>query len=147
MCLTIRFSTFEFTDEQLSTLLHLRSGEEIRMNVNHPSAVLPIEHNGENHLIEWGNKTSNKLPKTGYCKQESLKAGKWRWLEPQPIKILASFARTNGVWYQVREGIEGILIYDDLNIPHCFMLTQPSTHYFKIMTGNERMPALINQVL
>jgi len=147
MCLSIRFSSFEFTDRQLQTLVPFRTGDEIRMNVNNPQAVLPIEHNGENQLIEWGNKKHPKLPRTGFCKKESLDAGKWKWLNPKPIKILAAFGRTNGVWYQVREGIQGILIYDDLNTPHCFMVTQPATHYFKVMTGNERMPALINQLL
>lgn len=147
MCLNIRFSCFEFTDEQLKELQGFRTGDEIRMNVNHPQALLPIEHNGENRLVPWGNKTNPKLPRTGYCKEESLQSGKWRWLQPEPVKILAAFGQTNGVWYQVRQGIQGILIYDEDEQPHCFMLTQPSTHYFKIMTGKERMPILMGQVL
>jgi len=147
MCLTIRFSSFEFTDDQLKMLAPFRTGNELRMNVRSPQAVLPIQDNGVNHLICWGNKTHSRLPKTGFCKKESLESGRWRWLNPKPVKILAAFGQTNGVWYQVREGIHGILVYDDLGIPHCFMLTQPSTHYFKTMTGNERMPALINQII
>lgn len=147
MCLIIRFSCFEFNDATLEPLKELRSGDEIRMHVNQPHAQLPIELNGENRLVPWGNKSHPRLPKTGFCKAESLKSGKWRWLNPQPVKILAAFGYNNGVWYQIREGIQGILIYDDEDQPHCFLLTQPATHYFKTMTGSERMPALINQVI
>jgi len=63
------------------------------------------------------------------------------------VKIIASFGWSNGVWFQVRDGIHGILVHDEDGKAYCFMLTQPATHYFNIMTGAERMPVLINQIL
>lgn len=146
MCTQIRFNCFDFCDAKLKELAHLRSSDQIRMHVNQKGALLPIEHHGEHKLVAWGNQGED-LPKTGYCKLESLEDGKWQWLNPEPVRIIASFAWSKGVWFQVRQGIRGILVYDRAEKPHCFLLTQPATHYFKIMTGADRMPVLIDQIV
>lgn len=147
MCLQIRFATAEFADFQLKNLASIRSGNEIRMKFKSNTPLLPVLHQGENKLIPWGNRLHAKLPKTGYCKKESLDAGKWRWLSPEPVTILAAFGWSKGVWFQVRQGIQGILVRDEDGEAYCYMITQPATHYFNIMTGSERMPLLIGQVL
>ena len=46
---------------------------------------LPVIADGRMRLLQWGNRGGKtKLPKTGWCRLESLKAGKWRWLSPRP---------------------------------------------------------------
>jgi hypothetical protein len=147
MCQSIRFPCFEFPNETLVKFAAIRTGDEIRMNFRKSDALLPVLHHGDNKLMEWGNKKSRGLPRTGFCKLESLEAGKWKWLNPEPVRILASSGRSNGVWFQVRQGIRGILVHDEDERAHCYMLTQPATHYFKIMTGSDRMPVLVNQIL
>jgi hypothetical protein len=143
----IRFSSLEFPDAVLLTLPLPRCGNEIRSEFGKAGALLPIHHRGDNKMVLWGNWNAARLPRTGFCKKESLEAGKWQHMNPQKVKILASSAWSGGVWFQVRQGIHGILVYDADEIAHCYMITQPATHYFKIMTGADRMPALIEQII
>jgi hypothetical protein len=60
---------------------------------------LPVLHDGQLVVYPWGNRggTAAKLPKTGWCRQESLEAGKWRWLAPQSVVIPADFGLEKGV--------------------------------------------------
>jgi len=41
--------------------------------------------------------------------------------------------------------MEGILVYDEQSKPHVYMLTQPASHYYQVMTRHERMPVLIGE--
>lgn len=147
MCTAVRFSRFEFADEALENSGLKLSGDEVRVAFNDKITFLPVVYSGSNQLFVWGNKDkSKKLPRTGFCRFESLESGKWQWLNPVNVKILAATALVNGVWFQVREGIDGVIVeYSGLKA--CYILTKPSTHYFKIMTGSDRMPVLINQII
>jgi len=143
----VRFSRFEFSDEELNASGLDISGDEVRISFYSKGAVLPVHFHGKNVLMPWGNRTLKEIPRTGGCKIESLKAGKWQWLRPREAYILASCALVGGVWFQVRQGIEAVVVRDKAGVDHCYPLIRPSTHYFKIMTGSELMPALINQIL
>lgn len=147
MTQAIRFIKDEFSAEQLAMHNLAITGDEVRVYFAKPHAVLPIFLNGRNILLPWGNRENPSLPRTGFCKLESLQAGKWQWLKPEPVNILASSALTNGVWFQVKQGIQGLIIKNPAGHELCYMLTQTSTHYFRTMTGAERMPVLTNQVL
>ena len=147
MCQAIRFMKDEFSAVVLQNH-HLEvNGDEVRIYFTKPGALLPVLLNGQNQLIPWGNQANLKIPRTGFCKTESFTAGKWTWLHPKPVTIIASSALVNGVWFQVKQGIQGLLLNSELDTQHCYMLTQPATHYFKTMTGADRMPILLNQVL
>lgn len=147
MCVAIRFSRFEFSDKCLADTGLELCGDEVRVSFMRNGALLPVHYGGENQLIMWGNKVNAGVPRTGYCRVESLEAGKWQWLSPERAVVLASSALVNGVWFQVRQGIEAVLVRDARGEKHCYILTQPSTHYFKVMTGSLRMPMLVNQIL
>lgn len=148
MSIRIRFSCMDFPDSVLEPLAAQRSNGEILMHVNKAGAQLPVELHGDYKLVHWGSKSpESRLPRTGFCKKESLDTGKWQWLRPEPVRVVAVAGWSNGVWYQVRLGMQGVLIYDENEEPHCYIVTQPATHYFKIMTGAERMPLLVRQVL
>ena len=107
----------------------------------------PVVHVGQLVIYEWGNRSgkSPKLPKTGWCKQESLAAGKWRWLHPEAVDIPCSFGLEKGIWFQINEGIRGMLVRDEQEKPHVYMLTEPASHYYEVMTRHDRMPVLIGQ--
>ena len=147
MCQSIRFSILNFTDAELVPVESRKSGDEIFMHSHDPGALLPVEQHGRLSLVPWGNSKIEGLPRTGFCKIESLEKGKWAWLQPERVKIMASLARTKGIWFEVRHAISGIMVRDREGNPHCYMLTQPATHYFKTMTGAERMPILLDQIL
>lgn len=176
MCIAIRFSRFEFQDSQLIEAGLGLSGDEVKVSFSEKNALLPVHYRGRNLLVRWGSRgefgdgfrvkaggEGEKrlfLPRTGFCKIESLEKGLWSWLRPQKCIILASSALVNGVWFQVRRGIEAVVVEGgNLNSGfsaggsssrgdlHCYILTTPSTHYFKVMTGALRMPLLLNQTV
>ena len=89
--------------------------------------------------------TISSLIRTGWCRTESLEAGKWKWLRPQAVVIPADFGLEKGVWFQVIQGMKGVVVYDELERLHVYMLTQPASHYYEIMTKHDRMPQLIEQ--
>ena len=120
---------------------------ELHFMYTDPVVQLPVIHHGEIEIYEWGNRGNkeSKLPRTGWCRQESLEAGKWRWLRPEPLEIPADFGLEKGVWFQIQRGLRGILVHDEQDRPHVYMLTQPASHYYQTMTKHERMPLLIDQ--
>lgn len=112
------------------------------------TVLLPIIHDGQLVIREWGNRSGKgKLPKTGWCQQESLAAGKWRWLSPEPVEIPASFGLEKGIWFQITEGIKGIVVHDESQGERVYMLTEAASHYYEVMTRHTRMPVLIGQTI
>jgi len=97
---------------------------------------LPVIHDGRMRVYEWGNRGGGvaKLPKTGWCREESLNAGKWRWLSPEQV-----------VRFSITEGIKGIVVQDQSDQPHVYMLTQGASTYYQNMTKHQRMPVLIGE--
>lgn len=113
------------------------------------AACLPVLHHGEIEIYEWGNRQNRvrRLPANGLCSIETIGKGLWRECNPEKVTVVANFALVNGVWFPVEHGIESLLVRDMANRPHVYLLTDQSTHYFKIMTGSNRSPVLVNQVI
>jgi hypothetical protein len=110
------------------------------------NAVLPVFHAGELIVCRWGNRNRrSKLPRPGWCGREEIEAGKWRWLEPIRVEIPANYGFEKGVWYQITQGIRGVLVNDEHGQSHIYMLTTVASHYYRIMTRCSRMPVLIEQ--
>lgn len=68
-----------------------------------------------------------------------------RWLKPESVIIPADFGLEKSVWFQINEGMEGVVVYDEAEEPHVYMLTQPASVYCQNMTRHERMPVLVDQ--
>lgn len=138
MCIAIEFNKYEIA---LAEHQKFRiDGDVAHVSTRDSRPLLAIRAFGGNRLVPWGNS------KLFHCKKESLVSGKWRYLKPEPIEIIANRALTHGVWFQVKEGIRGVLI----NTPfgeECYVMTEPATHYFKTMTGADRMPVLVGQLI
>ena len=120
---------------------------ELHFMYTDPVVQLPVVHDGQLVIYEWGNRGNkeSKLPRTGWCRNESLQAGKWRWLSPEPVEIPADFGLEKGVWFQINQGMRGIVVRDEIQQPHVYMLTQQASHYYQTMTKHERMPILLGQ--
>lgn len=120
---------------------------ELHFMYTDPVVQLPVIDGGEIAIYEWGNRGNkeSKLPRTGWCRLESLEAGKWRWLKPQQVEIPADFGLEKGVWFKINHGLKGVLVEDELKKPHVYMLTQQASHYYQTMTKHDRMPLLIEQ--
>lgn len=122
----------------------LNADQEIPFLYRDTSPRLPVWIGQELRIIPWGSHNRrSRLPQTAWCRQESLET--WTALEPEPVEILASYGFDKGIWYQVTEGMHGILVRDEHGCPHVYLLTRPASHYYKIMTRNERMPVFVGQ--
>jgi len=64
-----------------------------------------------------------------------------KWLSPEKVIIPADFGLKKSVWFQVNEGMEGV-VRDEQERPHVYMLTQPAS---QTMTRHERMPLLVGK--
>ncbi len=141
-----------FDEYQLADRVHRRGDsddEELHFMFPDPTVYLPVEQDGQLVLMEWGNRgdKASKLPRTGWCRQESLEAGKWRWLHPEPAVIPADYGLEKGVWFTIDQGIQGVVVQDEQQRPHVYMLTTAASVYYQNMTRHERMPVLVGQVI
>lgn len=117
---------------------------EFRFLFRDPRPLLPVWHAEQLCILTWGNRDRrSKLPRTGWVRLEDLEAGHWSQLRPEAVDIPASFGLDKGVWFQIREGIRGIRVLDERRQPRVYMLTEPASHYYNVMTRNVRMPVLI----
>ncbi len=100
----------------------------------------------ELQLIPWG-QIGPKQFCVWQCLREDLEAEKWSQWQPEPVQIPADFARESGMWFDIREGIEGVVIQGKAG-SEVYLLTQPASHYYEVMCSHsEVMPCLIGQHL
>ncbi|MCA9067564.1 MAG: hypothetical protein KDA84_01490 [Planctomycetaceae bacterium] len=131
----------------LENRLHRRSEHaepEIWFLVRDRVPLLPVLWDGQMQLVRWGRPGPNQS-RIWQCPREDLEKGKWSAWEPEPVQIPADFARDNGVWFDVREGLQGVVIQGKAG-PEVYVLTQPASHYYEVMCSHaECMPCLIGQ--
>jgi hypothetical protein len=155
MCTAIALATSELPltlieQWNLEDRIHERGGEkEVRFYWQANPTLLPIWWDGRLQIVRWGNRdrAERKLPPTGWTWQESVEAGKWSALAPEPVVIPATYGLMNGVWYRVKQGMRGLLVHDRTGNPVVFMVTEPSTRYYEVMTRAGWMPRLIDEVI
>ena len=68
---------------------------EFQFKFGDPVPQLPVLQHGQFNIFEWGNRNNKKsrLPRTGWCRQESLDEGRWKWLSPELVEIPASYGQ------------------------------------------------------
>lgn len=123
---------------QLFEYFDLKNPDEkrsVRYSAN-ASNLLPVEWAGEVKVFPW----------KGFCTAEAIKKGEWQNRRPKLVKLPVSRGRSNGVYFSIRQGVYAIYIQGKSS-GELYVLTQPSTHYYKTMTGASRMPVLINQII
>ena len=121
--------------------------DEIQFHFNAPKALLPVQHGNRLDICEWGNRDNkmSRLPRTGWANIESVESGKWKYMKPEEVIIPASIGFDKGIWFQITEGIKGIMVKDEAGKPHLYMLTQAASHYYKVMTRNDREPIFVGE--
>ena len=150
MCFGIALAISEVPEELVELHRHrvaLREPgdtRELRFLFRDPKPELPVWHGNQLLIYPWGNRDgASRLPRTGWCRQESLDEGRWRHLYPTPVEIPATFGLEKGVWFLIEEGLCGVLVHDESGGPHVYMLTQPASHYYEVMTRHNRMPVFL----
>jgi len=150
MCggVAIRWQTIPESLRKQYGLAATKVGKEervIRFDFNQPVPALPVEKNGELKIFLWGNRddVSSRLPRTGWCRTESLSVGKWEHLFPEEVTILAFLGREKKAWFTIDGGIRGVTVLDEQERPHVYMLTQEGSQEYRMYTNHERMPVFI----
>src|SRR5262245_13756446 len=151
MCVGVALAASELSSEllrQWQLPLHQRGGEsEVRFLFRQGPGCLPVRHQGQLRLVRWGSRRrdSQVLPPTGWVWQASLEQGLWAGAEPELVEIPATLGLEGGVWFLVRQGIRGVLVRDEHGREAVYMLCEPASHYFQVMTRSSRMPVLIGE--
>ena len=113
-----------------------KENEWVTVNLTKKGPLLPVEYKGQERQFPW----------KGFCQVEGLKKGAWQELKPKLVKVKVTRGQSNGVHFQIRQGVYALFL-DHPKGKGLYILTQPSTHYYRTMTGATRMPILINQVI
>jgi hypothetical protein len=153
MCVGIALAASEMPLElleqpRMKARLFTRGGEpEVRFFFRDVERLLPIIHEGRLRLVRWGARRSESavLPPTGWTWLSSVEGGQWGQANAEPVVIAASMGLEKGIWFRARQGIHGLLVRDEYGIESAYMLCEPATHYFQVMTRSDRMPVLIGE--
>jgi hypothetical protein len=153
MCIGIALAWSELPTELigrhgLERRAHERGGEkEARFLYRDRLPRLPIWRDGRLQIVRWGNSRgqSRHLPRTGWTWLSTIHEGGWRGLDPIPIDIPAMLGLERGVWFRVRQGMRGLLVPDERGAAVVYMICEPASHYYQVMTRSTRMPVLIEE--
>lgn len=108
--------------------------------------VLPVIESGSVKLYDWGNRDKNiNLPQTGWAKLESIEAGKWQYLRPERVQILATKGYEKGVWFDIEGNIRGLKVTRD-GIKRVYIETKPADAEYQKMTGHDREPIIVKSL-
>jgi hypothetical protein len=129
---------------------HHRGGEdEIQFLLGDRERLLPVWYEGTLQIVRWGTPrhARSALPTTAWTWRSTVEEGGWNALEPRLVSIPASMGVDRGVWFRIREGIRGLVVRDEQGHPVVYVLVEPSTHYYKIMTRSDWMPCLLGEAI
>ncbi len=153
MCVGIALAWSELPTELigrygLERRAHDRGGErEVQFLYRDRVPKIPIWRDGRLQVVRWGNGRgqSRFLPRTGWTWQETIDEGGWQGANAIMVDIPATLALERGVWYRVRQGIRGLLVPDERGLAVAYVICEPSSHYYQVMTRCPRMPVLIDE--
>jgi hypothetical protein len=154
VCLGIALAGSEVPTEligrcRLGRHLHMRGDRpEYRFLYRDRAPRLPVWRDGRLFFARWGNGRgqSRHLPRTGWTWHATIREGGWRGTDAIPVDIPASFGlERRGVWYLIEQGIRGLLVPDERGWAVVYVICEPASHYYHVMTGSLRMPVLIDQ--
>ncbi len=135
----------------LSRRAHERLGGEPEFRFLYRDRLprLPVWRDGRIQIVRWGNGwgQSRFLPRTGWTWLETAQQGGWRGSGAIAVDIPVTLGLERGRWFRVQQGIKGLLVPDERGLAVAYMLCEPATHYYRVMTGSRRMPVLIDETI
>jgi hypothetical protein len=135
---------------EVTDRIHDRAGcTEVRFEWWCDPALLPVRWDGTLGLVSWGSKNRrSRLPHGSCLSIEQVAAGMLADARPEEVVIPANYGFHNGTWFLIEEGIRGVLLPDLPSGPIAYMLVEPSSNYFRNMTGQSpMMPVFVNQTI
>jgi hypothetical protein len=109
--------------------------------------LLPVWLDGQLRLARWGSRRGETavLPLTGWTWQETVTSGWWAAAGAEPVDVPATMAVEGGIWYAVRQGMRALLLRDEHGRDVVYLVCEPASHYYSVMTRSSRMPVLIGE--
>jgi hypothetical protein len=132
----------------LERRIHERGGEpEVQFLHRDRERLLPVWLEGRLHVLPWGSRRgeSRLLPATGWTWQATVEEGKWAELGAEPVVVPASMGLDRGVWYRIREGLRGLVVTDENGLTRVYVVCEPASHYYQVMTRSPWMPCLVGE--
>jgi len=77
--------------------------------------------------------------------QATVESGYWSSCGAEPVTVPASLGYDGGVWYAIRQGVCGVLVGDERGEARVYLVCEPASHYYAVMTRSAWMPALIGE--
>jgi hypothetical protein len=133
---------------QLETLAHERGGEkELQFHLATARPLLPVWHEGQLRIVCWGCRRgdSRVLPVGGWTKRTTVESGYWSQGGVEEVAVPAALGLDGGVWYAIRQGVRGILVADESGVEHVYVVCEPASHYYRVMTRSDWMPVLLGE--
>ncbi|MDX2038914.1 MAG: hypothetical protein SFX72_19870 [Isosphaeraceae bacterium] len=134
--------------QSLRRRIHERGGEpELQFHYRDRNPRLPVQRDGRLQIVRWGNGRgqSRSLPRTGWTWLETVESGGWQEIGGLPVEIPATLVWDRGVWYAVRQGVRGLLVPDERGAAVVYVICEPASSYYRVMTRSNRMPVLIEE--
>ena len=75
----------------------------------------------------------------------TVEEGRWAELGPEMVVVPAAMAVDNGVWFRVWQGVRGLAVCAAAGAARVYVLCEPASHYYKVMTRSEWMPCLVGE--
>ena len=156
MCTGIALAVTELphdvvSDPRLANRLYDRDGrQEMRFLWWQSPPILPVQWNGQLQVLPWGNRRRprGRLPASGWISKEEIELGVFAHVQAEDVVIPCQLAIHRGTWFLILDGIRGIVAKDAAGNPVVYMLTEPSSNYYRNMTEQEKMmPVLVDQVI
>jgi hypothetical protein len=135
----------------LARRIHDRGGErEAQFLFADAERLLPVWRNGRLQILRWGNRRgeSRRLPCTAWTRLGTVEGGGWGDRPVEPVVIPATMGLDGGVWYRIRQGIRGLLVPDERGRPRVYVVCEPASRYYQVMTrGSRWMPRLVEELI
>lgn len=130
----------------LSRRVHDRGGaQEVRFLLPDRERILPVWLDGQLKVVRWGQ--SPHLPFTAWTRLETVEKGGWGELELTQVVIPAAMGLDGGIWFPIQKGLRGLLVRDERGALVVYVLVEPATHYYQMMTHSQWMPALSSDIV
>src|SRR5262249_53301759 len=127
---------------KLDALAHDRGGEkELQFHFAASLPLLPVWHEGRQRIVHWGcrRRESRVLPLGGWTRLTRVESGYWSECGAESVDIPAVLGLDNGVWYSIQQGMRGVLVSDEHGAARVYVVCEPSSHYYGIMTRSAWM--------
>ena len=132
----------------LDRLAHERGGEkELQFQFAAAIRILPVWHEGQLRVVRWGCRRgeSRVLPPGGWTRLARVESGYWSQCGAEAVEVPAALGLDGGVWFAIRQAVRGVLVRDEGARERVYLVCEPASHYYRVMTRSDWMPVLLGE--